>query len=74
MTERSPTFTLKEIRGTNLGVILRIPGVQSDGLQVQPTVKVDSGNDVLEGGDDALDSGDVLLFESERNWCRRNGC
>ena len=59
--------TLRSKHGTNLGVVFRIPGVQRDGLQVKPTIQVDSGNDILKGGDDTLYGGDMLLFEGQRS-------
>ena len=57
---------------TNLGVIFGIPGVEGDGLKVEPAVKVHGGNDVLEGGNDTLNSSDVLLFKSKGNRSRWN--
>jgi hypothetical protein len=63
---------------TNLGVILRIPGVQRDGLEVKTTVKVHGGYDVLQSRYDAFNSCDVLLLESQRSrrgWnSGRGGC
>ena len=56
----------ESVGGTNLRVVLGIPGVERDRLKVQPAVEVDGRDDVLEGGDDALDGGDVLLLEGER--------
>lgn len=53
------------MRNTNLGIILCIPGVKCDRLQVEPAVEVDGGYDVLEGRNNALDGSDVLLLESE---------
>ena len=47
---------------TNLGVVLGVPRVERDRLQVQAAVKVDRRDDVLERGDDAIDGGDVLLL------------
>lgn len=36
--------------------------MQCDGLQIEPAVEIDGGDNVLEGGDDALNSCDMLLF------------
>lgn len=47
--------------------------MKSDGFQVEATIEVDGGNDVLEGGDYTFDSGDVLLFEGKRDRGRRDG-
>ena len=41
--------------------------MESDGLKVKPAVKIHGGNDVLESGDDALNSSDVLLLKSKGN-------
>jgi hypothetical protein len=57
---------------TNLGVIFGIPGVEGHGLKVKPVVKVHGSNDVLESGNDTLNSGDVLLFKSKGNRRRWN--
>lgn len=59
---------------TNLGIILRIPGVQRNGLQVEPAVKIHGGDDVLEGGYDAFDSSDMLLLQGKRSRSGRYGC
>lgn len=58
--------TLQSKCDTNLGVILRIPGVQRNGLQVESAIQIHSSNDVLKGWDNALYGGDVLLLESQR--------
>jgi hypothetical protein len=59
--EEVRTFTqTKGIVCTNLWVILCVPGMQSDRLEVKPTIKVDSRNDILQGGNNALNSSDVL--------------
>lgn len=66
--------TLEDNCATNLGVVFSIPRMQRNRLQVEPTVEVDRSDDVLEGGDDPLDSGDVLLLEGEGDgglWHRR---
>ena len=57
--------TLQLKHGTNLGVIFRIPSVQGDGLQVESTVQIHSSHNVLEGWNDALYGGDVLLLKSQ---------
>ena len=53
------------MRSTNLGIIFCVAGVEGDSLVVEPAVEVDGGDNVLERGHDALDGGDVLLFESQ---------
>ena len=55
--------------GTNLGIIFGIPGMEGDGLKVQP-VKAHGGNNVLESGNDALNSSDMFLFKSKGNRSR----
>ena len=60
--------------GTNLGIILGIPGVESYNLKVKPAVKIHLGNNVLGSGNNALNSYDVLLFKSEGNRLRRSIC
>jgi hypothetical protein len=50
---------------TNLGIVLCIPGMESDGFEVVATVEVDSHDNVLEGGYDTLNCGNVLLFEDK---------
>jgi len=59
--------TLQSKYTTNLGVVFRIPCVQCDCLQVESAIQVHSGDDVLEGRNDTLHSGDVLLLESQRS-------
>jgi hypothetical protein len=39
--------------------------VESDGFEVEATIEVDSRDNVLEGGHDTLNSGNVLLFEGK---------
>lgn len=58
---------------TNLGIVFSVPRVQRDGLEVEAAVQVDRCDDVLEGGDDPLDSGDVLLLEGEGDGCLGHG-
>ena len=58
------TLQLKDI--TDLGIIFRISGVQRDGLQVESTIQIHCGDNVLEGWNNTLYGGDVLLFESQR--------
>jgi hypothetical protein len=41
-------------------LVFGIPGVEGNGLKVDPAVKVHGGNDVLEGGNDTINSSDVL--------------
>ena len=54
--------------GTNLGIILgRIPGMEGYRLKVKPAVKIHRGNNVLESGNNALNSRNVLLFKSKGN-------
>jgi hypothetical protein len=37
--------------------------MKGDGLKVEPAVKIHGGNDVLESGNDALNSSNVLLLK-----------
>lgn len=63
---------------TNLGIVLGIPCVEGNRLEVETTVKIDGGDNVLQSWNNALDSGDVLLLESQSCWggrdLRRGGC
>jgi hypothetical protein len=58
------------MRTMRLTIVFCIAG---DGLKVEAAVEVDDGDDVLEGEDDALDGGDMLLLEGEGNRCRGHG-
>ena len=49
----------------NLGIILSIPGMEGYCLKVKPAVKIHHGNNVLESGNNALNSHNVLLFKSK---------
>ena len=50
----------------NLGIVLGVPSVQCNRLEVKAAVKIDCCHNVLKGGHDTLNSGDVLLLEGER--------
>jgi len=50
------------MKSTNLGIIFGIPGMESDSFEVQPTIQIDCGDDVLKGRNNALYCGDVLLL------------
>lgn len=57
------TGAIRTNHGMDLGGVLHIPGMQHDSLHVELAVQVHSCDDVLKGWNDALYSGDVLLFE-----------
>lgn len=48
--------------------------MKGDGLEVESTVEVNGGGDALQGLDDTLNGGDVLLLESERSRNSGNSC
>lgn len=52
---------------TNLEIIFCIQGIQGNGLQVEATIEVDSGNNVSEARNYTFDNGYVLLFQSNRD-------
>lgn len=58
---------IKNKTSTNLWVIFCVSSVESDRFKVKAAIEVDGCDDVLEGGYDPLDGGDVLLLEGERN-------
>ena len=51
----------------NLGIILSIPGMENYRLKVKPAVKIHHGNNILESGNNAPNSHNVLLFKSKGN-------
>lgn len=73
---KSDGFTSKVCR-TNLRIVLRIPCVKRDRLQVQPAVQIHRCDDILKSRHDTLDGGDVLLLEGKWSRCGRDsrrGC
>ena len=68
------TVRTQSKRDTNLGIIFRIPSMQRNSLQVEPTVEIHGGNNILKGWDDALYGGDMLLLKSQRSGGGRNNC
>ena len=54
-----------ELDDTNLRVILRVAGMESNGFEVQTAVQIDRGHNVLKSRDNSLDSSDVLLLKGE---------
>jgi hypothetical protein len=60
--------------GETLGIILCVPGVKRDRLEIESTVQVHRRDDVLEGRHNAFHSSDVLLFEGEGSGSGGNDC